>query len=103
MQVLEEYYVTVTRKLTPGLPRSAAAGDVEDLLAWDPHVIDGQTVRTAWSVEERYRISFWDALVVASASLTGAAHLLTEDLQPGMRFGDVTVVDPFTVDPGALD
>jgi predicted nucleic acid-binding protein len=94
--------VTVTRKLRPGLSRAAAIGDVEDLLAWNPRVIDSQALRTAWSIEKRFSISFWDALVVASASLTGCAQLLTEDLQPGVRFGDVTVVNPFAVEPGPL-
>jgi predicted nucleic acid-binding protein len=102
LQVLEEYYVTVTRKRRPGLPRATAMGDVEDLLAWNPAVIDGQVLRTAWSIEGRYGISFWDALVVASASLTGCEHLLTEDLQPGMRFGDLAVVNPFATEPGRL-
>ena len=47
-------------------------------------------------------MSFWDALVVSAASMAGCDHLLTEDLQDGMRLGRVTVANPFRVEAGAL-
>ena len=102
MQVLEEYYVTVTRKLRPGLAKNDARDDVEDLLAWGPLVIDARALEAAWSVEQRFGLSFWNALVAGAAILTGCEHLLTEDLQDGMQLESVTVVNPFGIEAGAL-
>lgn len=102
VQVLEEYYVTVTRKLQPGLPRHAARSEMEDLSAWRPLPVDERVLAAAWVVEDRFGLSFWDALIVGAAGLAGCEHLLSEDLQHGMRLGAVTVVDPFQVEPGAL-
>jgi predicted nucleic acid-binding protein len=98
-QVLHEYYVTVTRKLEPGLSTAAAAGDVEDLLAWNPVTLSEPTLRRAWEIEKRHRTSFWDALVVAAAQLAGCDVLLTEDLGHDRDFGGLRVVDPFRLAP----
>jgi predicted nucleic acid-binding protein len=101
-QVLEEYYVTVTRKLSPGLSRAAARADVEDLATWRPLAIDRALLRDAFEIEDAADLSFWDALIVAAAHAGGSEYLLSEDLQPGRRIGEVTVVDPFEMDPGDL-
>jgi len=69
---------------------------------WGPAHIDAQTLATAWSIEDRFGLSFWDALVVASAQATGCDALLTEDLQHDMDFDGVRVVDPFEVPPTDL-
>jgi predicted nucleic acid-binding protein len=98
-QVLSEYYVTVTRKLTPGLPVVEARGDVEDLGAWKPLAIDDVLVRSAWIVEDRYGFSWWDSLMVAAAEHLRCSHLLTEDLQDGQELDGLTVVDPFRHEP----
>lgn len=103
LQVLEEFYVTTTRKLKPGLKREDARADVLDLLAWRPVLVDGDVVEAAWSIEDRFRLSFWDALVVAAAHRAGCGHLLTEDLQNGADFDGVRVVDPFSVPVGSLE
>ena len=102
IQVLQEYYVTVTRKLRPALSRIAARADVRDLLAWDPVPIGEGLISAAWAIEDRFALSFWDALVVGAATESDCPHLLTEDLQHGMRIGDVTVVSPFRAEPGTL-
>jgi predicted nucleic acid-binding protein len=102
-QVLQEYYVTVTRKLPPGLPLADARADVRDLLAWRPVPIQPDLLETAWRVEARGEVSFWDALVVAAARGAGCSHLLREDLAEGRRLGGVTVASPFAHDPGSLD
>lgn len=103
MQVLHEYYVTVTRKLTPGLSPSEARRDVQDLLLWRPLPLEGPLVEAAWSIEDRYHLSFWDALVVAAARRAGCQRLLSEDLQDGQDFEGTIVVDPFAHDPGNLE
>jgi len=94
-QVLQEFYVTVTRKLRPGLPRSDARRDVEAFLAWDPPPPGPGTFATAWRVEDRWGLSWWDSLVVASAMEQGCALLLSEDLQHGLQIDRLLVQNPF--------
>ncbi len=100
-QVLDEYYVTVTRKLDPGLTRDEARQDVRDLLSWRPVAIEGPVVKGAWTAEDRYGFSFWDALVVSAAQLAGCDVLLTEDLSHGQRLDGLEVVNPFLAAPPA--
>lgn len=101
-QVLEEYYTTVTRKLRPGLPREDARSDVSGLLAWRPVVIDELILMAAWDIEDATSLSVWDALIVSAAQAAGCQVLLTEDLQDGRTFGDVTVVNPFAHEPDSF-
>jgi len=98
-QVLNEYYVTVTGKLTRSLKTEQARDDVRDLLAWQPLRHDANTVADAWHVQDRFGFSWRDSLVVASARISCAEFLLTEDLQHGQRIGSVHVVSPFEVKP----
>jgi predicted nucleic acid-binding protein len=95
IQVLQEYYVTTTRKLRPGLSTEAARADVENLSAWQPVVIDADGLRVAWSIEDRFGLSFWDSLIVAAAHIGACDVLLTEDLQHEADFDGVRVLDPF--------
>ena len=97
-QVLQEYYQAVTRKLSPGLTTEAARQDVRDLFAWQPVMIDSAIVERAWSVEDRYQLSWWDSLIVGAALHAECRYLLTEDLQQGQEFGTVTVVNPFSAE-----
>jgi predicted nucleic acid-binding protein len=102
-QVLEEYYVTVTRKLRPGLPPADARADVRALVAWGPVVVDAEVLESAWRLESRWRLSFWDAAILAEARSAGCGQLLTEDLEHGRTLGGVRVVDPFAAEPAVLD
>jgi predicted nucleic acid-binding protein len=95
-QVLNEYYYTVTRKLKPGLPPLDAWDDVQALMTWDPQPTDVRLMRRARDIEQRYRLSWWDSLVVGAAVLQDCAVLLSEDLQTGSVYGGVTVCNPFT-------
>ena len=97
IQVLAEYYVTVTRKLRPHVAAEAAWNDVRSLLAWQPQPLDGALLQRAREIELRYRLSWWDCMVVAAAQLQDCALLLTVDLQDRAVFGDVTVRSPFTL------
>lgn len=94
-QVLSEYYVTVTRQLTPRRPVELARADVRDLAAWRPVPIDVAVIGRAWALEGRFALSWWDALVVSAALVADCAFLLTEDLQDGQVFDGLRVVDPF--------
>lgn len=101
-QVLQEYYVTVTSKLRSAVPAADARADVRDLLAWRPIGIDGRVLGDAWVVQDRFRLSFWDALIVASARATGSNCLLTEDLSDRQALDGLVVVNPFRHEPGSL-
>lgn len=101
-QVLQEYYVSATRKLDPPRAASDAREDVTSLVTWQPIPLDLSTVDAAWAIEDRYGLSWWDALIVAAAEAGGCTHLLTEDLQDGQALGSVTVVDPFAHSPDAV-
>jgi len=67
VQVLHEYYVTVTRKLDPGLPQEEAREDIAALRAWNPLSPDAEILEYARAVQDRYGLSFWDAMIVAAA------------------------------------
>lgn len=98
-QVLQEYYVTATRKLRPPRDTADAREDVASLVTWQPIPVDLSAVDGAWAVEDRFGLSWWDSLIVAAAQAGGCTHLLTEDLQDGQSFGDVVVVNPFVHEP----
>lgn len=99
IQVLQEYYQVVTRRLKPGLSPSEARQEVRELMTWRPAAMDAEVVSGAWEIEDRYGLSFWDALIVSAALRTGCRRLLTEDLQAGQELDGVLVVDPFQTAP----
>jgi len=99
-QVLHEFYVNVTQKY-PG-SRQAAQSEVRDLLAWHPVVLDETVLERGWKIQERYRLSFWDSLIVSAAKAALCRYLLTEDLQADQELDGMVVVDPFTHDPSFI-
>ena len=96
-QVLQELYVTLTRKM--GVKHDLAQQEVSRLLAWGPVVIDKLVLQAAWKMEERFSISWWDALIAGAAQITGCDYLLTEDLQHDLDLDGVRVVNPFRTAP----
>ena len=95
-QVLQEYYVTVTRKLKPGLSRTEARQDVRDLMEWKPRPVSAGVLESAWEIEDRWKLSWWDSLIAASALDCGATTLLTEDMQDGLVIHSLQILDPFS-------
>lgn len=96
-QVLHEYYVTVTQKLDPGMNPLEARADIQSLLSWTPVVSSQSLLEAAWRIEDRFKASWWDGLIIAGAQISAARYLLTEDMQPGMDFEGVTVINPFAL------
>jgi len=96
-QVLQEFYVSVTRKLAQPLGPSAAYRAVEDLTAFSIVQIDTLLVLTAIQRHQKEHISFWDALIVEAALAGGATMLYTEDLQHGRIIEGLKVENPFLV------
>jgi predicted nucleic acid-binding protein len=99
VQVLNEYYVTVTRKLQPGMSIRDAREDVRNLAAWRPLPLDDVVVESAWTVEDRFGLSWWDSLIVAAAQVAGCRFLLSEDLQHEQELDGITILNPFTAAP----
>jgi len=94
-QVLQEFYVTVTRKLGQPLAEKDAEAAVRDLAALEVVPVDTPLVLAAIARSRADRLSLWDALVVESALRAGCRRLLTEDLQDGRLFGRLRVENPF--------
>jgi predicted nucleic acid-binding protein len=96
--VLREFYINATRKLPRPLSASCARAVVERYATWRVHLIEPEDITAASELEERYRQSFWDALVIVSAARIGASTLATEDMQHGRRIAGLQIVDPFRPD-----
>jgi predicted nucleic acid-binding protein len=93
LQVLQEYYATVTRKL--GVDAEHAQRKVEMLARGKVVRFEARDVIAAIELHRLTRISFWDAMIVHAARLAGASVLYTEDLPHGAVLGGVPVVNPF--------
>ena len=98
-QVLQEFYVSVTRKLATPLAAAEAERAVHDLASLDVVVIDVPMVKHAVALSRGDALSFWDALIVEAARAHGCNRLLSEDLQDGRAFGDVQIENPFRTSP----
>ncbi len=98
-QVLQEFYVTVTQKLDPGLTRELARRDVRTLMAWNPVAMDVRVMEEGWRIQDRFRFSWWDALIVAATQVADCRFLLSEDFQDQLELGNIRVVNPFLTGP----
>ncbi len=98
-QVLQEFYVTVTRKLSPGMTSDEARADVRSLEAWRPVATDERALEEAWALQDRFALSFWDALILSTAHIAGCERILSEDLQEGQELDGLRVVNPFETPP----
>ncbi|MBX9910457.1 MAG: PIN domain-containing protein [Beijerinckiaceae bacterium] len=94
-QVMQEFFVNVTRKTARPLTTTKAL-EWLDALGDRPFVsVDRQLVGEAAAVADRYQISYWDAALIAAAERLGAPVLYTEDLNHDQTYGSVRVVNPF--------
>ncbi len=94
MQVLQEFYVTVTRKIASPLSREEARAIVEDFSHWCVATSPAD-IRQAFLIEDGARIGFWDALIVAAALRCGATKVISEDLNPGQTIAGIQIENPF--------
>lgn len=98
-QVLNEYYVTVTKKLSPGLPNKNARADIRNLMVWQPVTIDQKIIERGWHIQERYQFSWWDSLIISAAQLADCRYLLSEDMQHEQQVDNMTILNPFQITP----
>jgi predicted nucleic acid-binding protein len=99
-QVLQEFYANIARKW-PEADEQVRA-EIRDLLAWKPVVMNAEVLERGWKIQDRYRLSFWDSLIVAAAKAASCRYLLTEDLQADQDFDGVLVVNPFQRAPSEI-
>jgi len=97
-QVLQEFYVNVTRKIASPLSKVSARAVINSYSGWciENTLVD---ISTAFRIEDESQIGFWDALVIASAVKGGATRLISEDLNSGQTVMGVRIENPFVVIP----
>lgn len=93
-QVLQELCVNLRKRSLRPLPPPEVRRVIEDFTKWEVVVNSPESILAALHIEVRYKVSFWDALIIHAAESAGADVLFTEDLSPGQRYGDVRAVNP---------
>ncbi len=101
-QVLHEFYANARKNFRSQMSGGDARAEVRRYQQWQPWLVDHATVESAWAVESRYQLSYWDALMAASAQHMGCTVLLTEDLQHNSSIDKLRVLNPFLVTPDVL-
>jgi len=94
-QVLQEFYVTVTRKIRVPMAPAAAAEWIEQLEAFPCLAIDSSLVKLGIEASERWQLSYWDGAILAAAEAMGTRIVYSEDLGHGRQYGQIQVCDPF--------
>lgn len=93
-QVLQEFFVNATQRLATPLARASAREVVQSYSVWISEATSADTITRAIDLADLSRLSFWDALIVASAEQCGAGRLLSEDLSHGQLIGSIRVDNP---------
>ncbi len=96
MQVLQEFYNTVTRKLASPVPRDKARLIVDRFAYWCVETTP-EEIKRAFQIEDDARINFWDAMIIAAAIKSGATRILSEDLNSGQTIAGIQIENPFAV------
>jgi predicted nucleic acid-binding protein len=94
MQVLQEFYVNVTRKIQFPLSKNLARLVVSSYAIWCVDTTPAE-ISMAFTIEDESRIGFWDALIISAAAKSGATRILSEDLNSGQRIAGILVENPF--------
>lgn len=100
VQVLQEFFVAVTRRVPQPLSAAAAADIVKDFSTWTVFAPRAEDVLEAIALHQRAQVSLWDALVLHAAAELGCATLWSEDLNPGQRVRGVRIRNPFAAGTG---
>lgn len=95
VQILQEFFVTITRKVSIPLAIDQASDYVRDFSTWKVFAPTAQDVLTAIAIHKQAKISFWDAMVVHAASELGCDLLWSEDFRTDQILRNVRVCNPF--------
>lgn len=93
-QVLQELCINLRRKLRQPLPVVEVRQLITDYSSWEVITNTAESILQALEIEQRYKLSFWDALIIQAAEISGATVLYSEDLAPGQRYRGVQLVNP---------
>ena len=96
VQVLQEFFVNATRKLATPLAHMSAREVVSSYGAWIREPTTADTVTRAIDVAALAQISFWDALIVASAEQAQATQIYSEDLNAGQTIAGIKIINPLS-------
>lgn len=96
-QVLQEFFVTVTNKISPPLDIVKATGIVKNLSKWNVIVNDVNILLAAIEIHEEHKYSFWDSMIIAAAIKGGAKALLSEDLSDNQEIEGLIIKNPFKI------
>jgi predicted nucleic acid-binding protein len=94
-QVLQEFYVTLTRKIPSPLSSPETRGILRNYFNWPVVVLDTPVIMHASDIEENQKISFWDALILSAAFSANATTLITEDLNHDQIIEGILIINPF--------
>jgi len=95
LQVLKEFFVTVTEKLPNKMTFRDARAAVNDLLSWTVFYENRSSLEKTFDVIQKYRLSFWDAGILTAAILSDCDQLYSEDFQHGQTIEGIRIVNPF--------
>ncbi len=96
VQVLQEFYVTMTRKLAAPLTDAQAREVISMYEAWQVYSPNVDDLHRTSEIAEHQNLSFWDAMIIIAASMSGARTVISEDLHDGLKIAGLAVVNPFT-------
>jgi predicted nucleic acid-binding protein len=94
MQVLQEFYVNVTRKIRSPLSKDSARLVVNGYALWCMETTPAE-ISAAFRIEDESQIGFWDAMIISSAVKSGATRILSEDLNAGQRIAGILIENPY--------
>lgn len=99
VQVLQEFFVTVTRKIPHPLSPEDALVIVGQYLNWRVVENTGDLLLASIRLASTLKVSFWDALILQAAQVEHCDRIWTEDLNHGQKVGDLTILNPFLQAP----
>jgi predicted nucleic acid-binding protein len=92
---MQEFYVNVTRKIPKPITPPQARRILQTYAAWQVEIIDPGDVLQASEIQERYLLSFWDAMIIVAAAKGRVDTLATEDLNSGQTIEGIQISNPF--------
>jgi predicted nucleic acid-binding protein len=95
VQVLQEFYVSVTQKVTIPVDTGEAASIIQELATWRVHAPGARDVLKAIELQQQYHMAFWDAMILNSAAQLGCKVIVSEDFNPGRSYGGIQATNPF--------
>jgi predicted nucleic acid-binding protein len=95
IQVLQEFYVTITEKVKNPIDKVTVSSIIEDLGKWTVHSPDADDIITAVTIQTKYKLSFWDSMIICSAIKTKCDIIISEDFTHNQKYEGILLLDPF--------